>query len=246
MARLTPRFDVLRALFVRSGNYCAFPGCNHLLINQKNKFVAQVCHIEAAEEGGERYNPTQTDEDRRGYNNLILLCYQHHVETDDVMEYPVSRLISMKHDHEQCYYERPFEVDPATLITIRNSFTNFYSKIERLNKYDHIAEDLKISIDFNLSFFEVADQIRTLLSSINNFHDELREHEKKNINNNWETLNLGLVNMMTEIRVKLDQLELFHLEKHLLSSGSNPEIITRLDALKESFQETAIRTGYAD
>ncbi len=48
MARLAPKAEILRALFARSGNQCAFPGCTQPLINDKNKFIAQVCHIEAA------------------------------------------------------------------------------------------------------------------------------------------------------------------------------------------------------
>ncbi|WP_415282467.1 HNH endonuclease [Candidatus Nitrososphaera sp. FF02] len=43
----------------------------------------EICHIEAAESGGPRYNSKQTDEDRRHYDNLILLCRNHHKATDD-------------------------------------------------------------------------------------------------------------------------------------------------------------------
>jgi hypothetical protein len=86
MTRLTPKSEVIRALFARSGNQCAFPGCAQLLVNHKNQLIGQVCHIEAATPGGERYNQRQTDEERRDYNNLLLLCYPHHVETNDVDE----------------------------------------------------------------------------------------------------------------------------------------------------------------
>ena len=51
MSRLAPKIDVLKALFARSGNQCAFPGCTQPLMNEKNKFIAQVCHIEAAMRG---------------------------------------------------------------------------------------------------------------------------------------------------------------------------------------------------
>ena len=87
MPRLQPGIDVLRALFARSENRCAFPGCTALLVNEKNQFIAQVCHIEAAEGGGERFNARESDEQRRSYENLMLLCYAHHVETNDVSLY---------------------------------------------------------------------------------------------------------------------------------------------------------------
>jgi hypothetical protein len=35
MARLAPKIDVIRALFARSGNQCAFPRYVQALVNQK-------------------------------------------------------------------------------------------------------------------------------------------------------------------------------------------------------------------
>ena len=75
MARLTPKTDVLRALFMCSGNQFAFPGGTQPLINDKSKFIVQVCHIEAASEGGERFNPdgpkSQNSQNSRGFKNLL-------------------------------------------------------------------------------------------------------------------------------------------------------------------------------
>ena len=68
----------LKRLFGLSGNICAFPDCNALLVNEKNALDSNICHIEAANEGGERYNSSMTDEERADYSNLILLCRQHH------------------------------------------------------------------------------------------------------------------------------------------------------------------------
>ena len=70
------------------------------MINQDGIFVGQVCHIEAAEPGGERYNPNLSPENRRAFPNLILMCYAHHAVTNDVQEYTVSRLKDMKTAHE--------------------------------------------------------------------------------------------------------------------------------------------------
>lgn len=73
MARKAPTQPVLRALFVLSRNQCAFPGCNYyVLINDKDQFVGQICHIEVAEPGDERYNPGSDDEYRRSQENLLL------------------------------------------------------------------------------------------------------------------------------------------------------------------------------
>lgn len=86
---------------IASKNQCAFPGCDHPLLNQEGIYIAELCHIEAAEPGGPRFNAEQSDEERRSSDNLLFLCHRHHKETDDENEYPVSRLKKIKRDHEQ-------------------------------------------------------------------------------------------------------------------------------------------------
>jgi len=112
MARLAPKPDVVKMLLAWSGNRCAFPGCNHIVINEFGKFVAEVCHIEGVK--GERFNPNQSDEERRDASNLIILCHQHHVETDDVISYPVDRMKDMKAQHEGRFKTNPY-LPPASL-----------------------------------------------------------------------------------------------------------------------------------
>jgi hypothetical protein len=45
--------------------------------------VSKICHIEAASKEGPRWNSGMTDDDRRHYKNLILLCDEHHVIIDN-------------------------------------------------------------------------------------------------------------------------------------------------------------------
>jgi hypothetical protein len=99
--RLTPTPNTLRELFLKSGNLCAFPNCSHLMMNEKGVFISQICHIEAAEVGGERFNKNMSNEQRRSATNLMLMCYAHHQETNDVDEFTVSKLQKMKADHEK-------------------------------------------------------------------------------------------------------------------------------------------------
>jgi hypothetical protein len=100
MARLAIEKLVLRDLGIRSKNKCAFPRCDHPVLNEKGEYVAELCHIEAAEQGGERHNPSQTDDERRAYGNLLFLCHAHHVATNDVTAFPVEKLRAMKEQHE--------------------------------------------------------------------------------------------------------------------------------------------------
>ena len=100
MARLAIQKDVLRNLGILSKNKCAFPGCDHPILDEKGNYVAELCHIEAAKSGGPRFNPAQSDEDRRAFANLLFLCHRHHKETDDKRLYPVDHLQEMKAKHE--------------------------------------------------------------------------------------------------------------------------------------------------
>ena len=98
--RLEPTKDTIRELFVKSGNECAFPDCGHRVIDENGVFIAQMCHIEAAEKGGQRFNKNMTNESRRHVSNLMLMCHKHHKITDNVELYPVDRLQEMKRKHE--------------------------------------------------------------------------------------------------------------------------------------------------
>jgi hypothetical protein len=101
--RLRPTLPTVRYLFAHSGNQCAFPDCDHPLIDQYYNFVAHICHIEAAELGGERFNSAMTNEERRKPENLLLMCHRHHVETDDVDRFPVATMRRIKARHEAQY-----------------------------------------------------------------------------------------------------------------------------------------------
>src|SRR5262245_28160829 len=99
-AYLAPTLEVLRELYLKSGNQCAYPSCTHVMINSEGGFIGEICHIEAALPGGERFNSNQTNEDRRAYANLLLMCHAHHKITDDVERYPVAELREIKREHE--------------------------------------------------------------------------------------------------------------------------------------------------
>lgn len=98
--RLAPTSDTIRELFLKSGNLCAFPRCVHLLMDADGVFISQICHIEAADEGGQRFNKAMSNEDRRAFSNLMLMCHAHHKITDNVAKYSVANLKSMKAGHE--------------------------------------------------------------------------------------------------------------------------------------------------
>ncbi|MDG2522899.1 hypothetical protein P7B02_15290 [Caulobacter segnis] len=90
--------EVIREIFAKSGNLCAMPGCNTLMVTAKGEFIGQICHIEGVK--GERRREGMDEDELAAVPNLVLLCYPHHVETNNEVEWPVARMRQMKADHE--------------------------------------------------------------------------------------------------------------------------------------------------
>jgi len=267
MARLSPNTECIRGLFARSGNQCAFPGCTHELINKKNKFVGQVCHIEAAMPGGERYNPQQSDEDRRDYKNLLILCYAHHIETDEISEYTVDVLNEMKNKHEAMFLKTDFKIDEAELNILIHDMEKYWSKIERLNSIEHTMLDLAFDIDANASFLDImqdvnstVDKIEKLLARLQDSDNRLVDDiniflEKNGVDNsffisfppsrtpfmyrNWETHNLGAANFMKRLRIDLVHIKIKFLEEYLKTHNDDLVARSRLEEVKIVFEKLA-------
>lgn len=102
--RLTPTATVARDLYLRSGNRCAFPGCDQPLMTSEGVLVGEIAHIEAALPGGPRFRGTMTNEDRRTFDNLLIVCATHHTIIDaDLDTWTVEALRDLKKGHEAVY-----------------------------------------------------------------------------------------------------------------------------------------------
>ena len=99
--------NVLRLLYAHSGNRCAFDGCYSPIFEDDDTLTGECCHIEALSPDGPRYNVLQSDEERNGYNNLVLMCARHHKIIDkNPQKYPVDLLKRMKREHETQFNAR--------------------------------------------------------------------------------------------------------------------------------------------
>jgi hypothetical protein len=109
-----PTVTTIKRLFALSGNRCAFPGCQNRVIDASNILIGRVCHICADKPGGKRYDPNQTEAERQGFDNLIVMCANCHIVIDeDVATYTVEVLREMKRRHEARVSER-FEISDET------------------------------------------------------------------------------------------------------------------------------------
>jgi hypothetical protein len=99
-----PRESTVRQLYALSMNRCAYPNCpTQLVTSETGTIVGEVCHIRAHKPGGPRYMREQTDEERHGFDNLILMCGNHHKEIDtagNIEIYTVEWLFERKRAHE--------------------------------------------------------------------------------------------------------------------------------------------------
>jgi hypothetical protein len=98
---MVPTSATIKGLFARSGNRCAFPGCDLPLVEKNDIVTGEICHIRSRGAGGPRYHPSQTDAARNDAANLILLCARHHKIVDDAPEvYTADNLCAMKKERE--------------------------------------------------------------------------------------------------------------------------------------------------
>jgi hypothetical protein len=276
MGRLAIKTDVLKSLFARSGNQCAFPGCTQPLINEKNKFIAQVCHIEAALEGGQRYNPNGNDENRRSYENLLILCYPHHIETNDVDEYPVERLLQIKREHEQMFLKSDFKLDESEIYKLSYEMEKYWFDIDRLNKLDHIFVDSGLAMDVkgDSNFFDVIVSAYDALNGIENlleiFHqsdkslkedfealldrktispklfNDIPSYENPFDNRNWELHNLGAPNLLQRLHIDVLHLEVKYLEEYLKTHSDDLKAKANFEKVKETLKEYAKTAMHVD
>ncbi len=95
-----PKIETIRGLLENCGNQCAFPGCNHPILNRKNQFIAKLVLIEDDPSAGGRFDPEAEETIIHRPENLMFLCYRHYIETSDPEIYPKEILGEIKRNHE--------------------------------------------------------------------------------------------------------------------------------------------------
>lgn len=97
-----PSRTTIKRLYAVSHNQCAFPACDLPIVELSGTVTGIICHICARSQGGPRYDPKQTDEQRHHFDNLILLCGRHSKVIDSEPKlYTVKRLHEMKDAHQE-------------------------------------------------------------------------------------------------------------------------------------------------
>lgn len=107
-----------RALFAFSGTTCYFPGCTAkvlIFVGSEPVSNVQIAHISGANQNSPRYDASMSDDERRAFANLILLCTPHHTIVDRLHpeDFPIDVLTGWKIGHE-----RDAGIDQGALVTM--------------------------------------------------------------------------------------------------------------------------------
>jgi|GEM_PF-3668207 len=157
-----PRIETIRGLLENSGNQCAFPGCSHPVLNHRNQFIAKLSYLDTRPVKGI---------DRNRCENIMFLCYRHHVETQDSISYPLEILQSIKANHESsALVENNSRFRLNTITTIQDSVQDLDSEEEQRELLDAaVTTNESITIPPLSSFAKKVEEENT---NTDNLEDE--------------------------------------------------------------------------
>lgn len=263
----------VKILFGRSGNKCAFPGCDYTLIDENNNIMCEMAHIEAKSDNGPRANKSKTLSERNKAENLICLCYNHHKIVDKYKDkYTVDVLRKMKKDHE-AKYSGTYNFDYDKIFSINKDFLDYIDRMKEINSNIplHIPKEMHKKINFYKNFDEVIKYISDNIKYINKLHLDIIKYfedlnEKiilkmkelgydtfkwKNQDNNefiapfWEELCIHGSNCFDDIKIYLTYVEILYYKEYLKINNDN-KMKKRLNNLKYKFEKMCKNACYYD
>jgi hypothetical protein len=268
--RRSPSAETLKFLYVRSGNECAFGGCTHPIFNDDGLYIAQLCHIKAAEKGGPRFDPMQSEEERKSPENLLFMCHRHHKETDAMTTEQVKEI---KQKHELKFSETGRKATQNMIRQVLFEIDNYWDQLSR-KTFEH--EGFKVERDFDKGIFELIDEIdehfqRVMFycdtcaqsDSSEQVHKDLEilfskigldqalmknvpYHENPFVNRNWELHNIGRPNFNTHFKLTINQLRVKLTEELLKTDPSSQKLKNLLEKFRTEFNDNYSNSYYVD
>lgn len=271
--RKAPSAETYKLLYVRSGNICAFPECSHPIFNDDGLYIAELCHINAANEGGQRYVPSQTDEQRRSAENLLFMCHRHHKETDNEDKFPTERILLIKKNHESQFKESTRQLN-CEMIKQIDFETRYYWNRQKEKEFELDDLKMKTNFDFNESELYVklidgielvykycktcakSDDTQTLEDDLKKLFakagldyskiEDIPYYENPFAIRNWEYHHIGLPNLFSNLTLKLFQLRVKTFETKVKLNPKNKELKTELELYRKEFEEIYDNSYHVD
>ncbi len=137
-----PSEKTVKKLFALSGNLCAFPGCGCKIVDSSSSesIIGEICHIKADSPQGPRYDLKQSERARQSYDNLILLCRNHHkIVDDDTKTYTVELLAAMKETHVKSFGRDENSTDAVFAKILLNDWSKHNVSVTNTHNTGNIA-----------------------------------------------------------------------------------------------------------
>jgi hypothetical protein len=194
--------STVKRLHALSGNQCAALGCTRALIARDNEtIISKICHIEAASADGARWNPGMDDEQRRHFDNLILLCDECHSIIDNKeneAKYPVALLKQWKKQHESTITYSYLNERPSLLSMVITAISEIEIDPEE-NAFSPNMEAFKIEAKIKHNDIKrnkaLIDEYKVFYKKVNSLYQTLEEQgsfKKENLLRNIRRMYLQI------------------------------------------------------
>ena len=190
--------STVKRLHTLSGNQCAAPDCTHVLIARDGEtIISKICHIEAASADGARWNPDMDDDQRRHFDNLILLCDECHCIIDNKeneAKYPVPLLKQWKKQHESTMTYSYLNEHPSLLNMVISAISEIELDAEEENSSPNM-EAFKIEEKIKHNDIKrnkaLIDEYKVFYTKVNSLYQVLEEQgsfKKENLLRNIKSI----------------------------------------------------------
>lgn len=130
------REKAIKLLWSNAAGRCSFTDCNERLTVEQAAHSAphtlgEMAHIKGKNKGSNRYDETQIYEQRDSYENLILLCPNHHTLVDKPENeemYTIDVLLKMKICHEASISKRLDSVKISDIDTLKDEISIYLAE----------------------------------------------------------------------------------------------------------------------